>query len=279
MARKASSTAVVAKESTNVAFTLEAPEYLKGNEKSGLTTLGRGDYKIPRIKLLQPLNPEIRTFQGKAIPGEFWHTGFNQSLGNSFLMVPCIVSKRVVLWQPRHEGGGMLAFSRDAINWTSGKDQKFTVRPSKDSKETVVYHTKKNVQQSGLLEWGTSNPREDNSPPAAAMSYDYLVYLPDHPEMSPCVLGANRTGLVHARQFNTYMLQMNRPIYCLVMKCFADEQVDGDNVWHVSKFDPAGFATKEIYEKTKVIADQNTEFDVELEREDTAKVPVDELAY
>lgn len=264
-------------------ITTDAPSYLTGKERTGAEALGKEDIKIPRIKLLQPLNPEVQSFQGKAIPGEFWHSVANVSLGSEFLFVPLTVRKRVVLWQPRHQGGGILAFSNDAVTWQSGANQTFKVKLKKGDKNEVEWKTGKNVQDSGLMEWGSSDPGEDNSPPAAMLSYEYLVYLPDHPNLSPCVMGVNRTGLPNARQFNSYLLMQRRPTASMAIRCFSDEETGDGNTWHVHAFEPLGFVNEETYKNvTSKLAEQYGEYQPEPELDnivDTAGEIDDKVPY
>lgn len=258
---------------------VEVPDYLKGNEKLGTETLGKGDFKIPRIKLLQPLSPEVRSFQGKAIPGEFWHGGANISLGSEFLFVPCVVSKRVVLWRPRDDGnGGIMAFSRDGKKWDSGANKEFDVTLKGDVK--VKWKTGKDPVSSGLMEFGSSNPKNEQSAPAATLAYEYLVYLIDKPEVGPAVFGVQRTGINNAKALNSHLILTRKPLPCHAIRCFADEEQKGRDVWHVPAFDPAGFVKQEVYKVTSEWADKYSDFVAELEQEDTEVEKVnDEVAY
>jgi hypothetical protein len=272
MASKKASQEVAVKENTAI---MEQPDYLKGDEKTGTERLGRGDFKIPRIKLLQPLSPEVKSFPGKAIPGEFWHTGANKSIGNEFLFVPCVVSKRVILWRPQNDGdGGILAFSKNAVDWVSGGNKEFEVQIKDGPK--VKWKTGKNVPSSGLLEFGTSNPNNENSAPAANLAYEYMAFLIDHPDLSPVVLGVQRTGIGNAKQLNSHLLMTRRPTACVAVRCFSDEETKGRLAWHVPNFEPSGYVREDIYKITSKIADQYSDFDVELEREDTIETTVDD---
>lgn len=231
----------------------EAPDYLQGEKATGLEGLGNQDFKIPRIKLLQPLNPEISAFQGKAIPSEFWHTGLNISLTTEFRFVPCIIQKRVILWNPREEGGGILAMSHDGVNWSQGANKEFKIK-LKNVKEPVTWNTKGNVPQSKLLEWGSYNPDDDESGPAATLSYEYLMYLYDNPDLSPIVMSCYRTMIPKAKQFNTALLMLKRPINSVLVKCSSQEAGEGGNTWHIPQFETQGYVEKEIFELTKSIA-------------------------
>lgn len=250
----------------------ELPDYLKGDEATGLDSLtSKDDFRIPEIKLLQPLSPEVKTFQGVAIPGEFWHTGLMKSLGKEFTFVPCIVKKRVVLWRPKNDsGGGILATSDDGINWKRGGDTKFTVK-LKDVKDPVVWDTKKNVKQSGLTDFGSSNPNSDNSPPAAVLYYEYLNYLPGYENASPCIQRIFKTGIESAKAINSYFLWQKKPIYVHAIKCFVDEKSRDGNDWFIPRFQPVGFATREVFEITKEMQARYADLDIEIEQEDATQ--------
>ena len=251
------------------------PSYLKGNEASGLADLGASDFKIPRIKLIQALSPEIREHPGIAIPGQFWHTGLNMSMGSSLQMTPLVARKRVILWRPQEDnGGGMLAFSADGKTWQSGGNQKFTVK-LKGVKEPIVWDTKGNVAQSRLLDWGTANPHDADSPPAASMSYEYLCYFPKHPELSPAVMSCNKTALPRAKQFNTaLMLTANRgvPIYATNVELTVQEQSDGRNSWFVPSFRMNGFIPEAEFNVTKKMQEQHANYVADAEQDDAPDV-------
>lgn len=274
MARKngnGNSTELV-KQETNpiVGFNPEVslPDYLKGDEKTGMEALGRDDFRIPEIKLLQPLSPEVKTFQGVAIPGEFWHTGMMKSLGKEFTFIPCILKKRVVLWRPKNDqGGGILAVSDDGMNWKRGGDTRFTVK-LKDIKEPIVWDTRKNVKQSGLLEFGSSNPNNENSPPAAVLYYEYLNYLPTMENASPVIQRVFKTGIESAKYINSYFLLQKKPIYVHAIKCFVDEKSKDGNDWFVPRFAPVGYTPKEVFETVKELANRYADLDVDIEQED-----------
>lgn len=249
------------------------PDYLTGNEVSGLDELGASDYKVPRIKLLQALSPETREFGGEAIPGHFWHTGLNVDMGDKLEFVPLIARKRVIVWRPQTDnGGGMLAFSANGKDWQSGGNQRFTIN-LKGVKNPVIWETKGNVQQSKLLEWGSSNPDDPNSAPAATMSYEYLCYFPNNSELGIAVYSCNKTALPKAKQFNTQLLiqaNQKKPTYCLNVSLASKQEVDGANSWYVPTFRVSGTVSKEIYAQTSQLAKQHANYAADVEQEGEA---------
>jgi len=247
----------------------ETPDYLTTDTQNhlGLEGLSREDFKIPRIKLLQPLNPEVQAFPGKAIPGRFWHTGSNIDLGDKFNFIPAIANRRVILFRPRDDGGGILALSRDGRHWDVGANRTFQVK-LKGAPEPIQWFTNKDVQSSHLLEWGTENPNDPDSGPAAMLIYEYLVYLQDNPEFSPVVMGCFRTALNNARSFNTSLLMLKRPIQCVSVKASVQYKTENANSWFVPHFELNGYVDQKIFEIVKNITNKHKEYQAEYSPEE-----------
>lgn len=275
---KSTEVATITEDNKNTLIPLDsAPDYLTGEKVTGMEALSGSDFKIPRIKHLQPLTPEITSFPGKAIPGEFWHTGANKSLGNEFNFVPCLISKRVIIWHP-DRGVGMLAFSRDGLHWDQGGNQVHEVK-IKNVPKPVKWNTGKDVASSKLLDWGTFNPDDPDSGPAATLSYEYLCYLPDYPELSPVVMGLYKTAINNGKQLNTSILMTRRPPQSLLVRCFAEEKHEGENTWHVPKFETQGYIPKELYEICKNIAEKQASYQTTYDQEEAAATPATSDTY
>lgn len=248
----------------------QVPDYLRDTDgKTGLETLTKDDFKIPEIKLLQPLSPEVKTFQGVAIPGEYWHTGLMKSLGKSYRWSPIIVRKRIILWRPKNDqGGGIIARSDDCINWAMGSNTRFTIK-LKDVKDPVIWDTKRSVRESGLLNFGSSNPDIQNSTPAAVLYYEYLQYLHDYESASPALQRVFKTGVDSAKSLNAYFLLQKKKINAHVIKAFVDERSKDGNEWYVPKFSPAGFVpTKELFDSLVSMSNQYSDYEVDMEQAD-----------
>lgn len=275
--QRAASKEVAIKEVNNLVLSMDSvPDYLKDTESTGLEGLGKDDFKVPRIKLMQALNPEVREFQGVAIPGEFWHTGGSLSLGSEFIFVPVIVGKRAVLWDPNNgqQGGDILAFSKNGLTWDSGENKEFKVK-LKGGKD-VVWKTGKSVPASRLIEWGSLDTSEDNSPPAATLIYEYLCYLPDHAQLSPCVMGTFRTAIPNAKSLNTSLLGLRKPTASIAVRCFAVEKQEGKQAWFVPQFKTAGYVSKELYSVTSKLAEQYSDYQAEYSKDEAQAAPAED---
>lgn len=204
------------------------------------------DVVIPRIKLLQGTSPELEAFD-TAKNGLFWHTGFDMPLGNEIRFVAADRRKKFLLQAPLTDGQGILARADDAKTWnTTGKWQvKF-----KDRKQPVEWEiTDLDVAKSGLTEWGTQFPDDKDSPPAATLFYDYLVFLPDYPDLGMAVISLARSSIRKAKKgLNdkiSMMAQRGRPMQSLIFSAKSvDDSADGQNFknW---QFMSAGFVQDE----------------------------------
>ena len=258
------------------------PDFLKDEKANGIQGLDQSDFRVPRIKLLQPLSPEIRDYPGVAVPNIFWHTGANKSLGAEFECVMVNISKRVILWAPRETGGGLLAYSNDAKYWTSGGGNEFQVK-LKGKKELVTWKTGKDVESSGLMEWGSSDPDDKKSSPAASLVYEYIMFMPTMPELSPCTISLYRTGVRSAKQLNTSLLMTRKPPYCIKVKVGVKMEQSGSDMWSVPVFNLNGYVDAATYEVTKLMAERYADYQPEpvQPEEETQKVKIndDEIPF
>lgn len=246
----------------------ELPSYLKGNEATGIEGFGREDFKIPEIKLLQGLSPEVNTYKGIAIPGEYFHTGLMKSLGPSFRSVICVARKRVVLWRPKNDhGGGILALSEDAISWKTGANKEFSVT-LRGAKKPVTWKTGANVKASGLLEFGSSDPENERSTPAAIQYYEYIHYLPDYKDASPVVQRLKSTALDNARKLNSYFLLQKKPVYVHALEWRVEDKKNQEGEWTIPKFFPLGYVDETTFKIVKAMNEQYADIDLSIIQED-----------
>jgi len=186
-----------------VADTGSKPSYLIALEQANKGTqkiednFDSSDIVIPRVKLLQTQSKELENFE-EARAGNFWHTGFDISLGEALNFIVCARRKRYILTAPLEDGQGVLARADDFLNWDRTGSWNVKIKGVKNPVKWEI--TSLNVEESGLAKWGSFNPDDEDSPPAATMFYDYLIILPDFREYGPCVLSLARTQIRKARK-------------------------------------------------------------------------------
>jgi hypothetical protein len=228
-----------------VALNDQIPEFMKGMRGQGTENIGQNDIETPRLKLLQAVSPELEVFDD-AKAGEYWHSISEISLGKSVRIVPLYIDMRAILWRPRWDGGGILARADDGINWSPSSGE-FDIHPSKDDKKrTVRWVLKPTVADSRLLEWGTHDPNDPNSAPAATRMYNMAVALPDHPDLGLAVVTLQRSAIKVARKFLGKLKLMSMPSFgCYFNMGTARDQNPAGEVYQNYAFTAAGFVQDE----------------------------------
>ena len=82
--------------------------------RQGLGKIDAEDRMIPRLKLMQPLSPEVG--EGLAKSGEFLNSIAKKSYGKEIEFIPIVWWKSRIYWAQRSEGGEILCQSRDALH-------------------------------------------------------------------------------------------------------------------------------------------------------------------
>lgn len=221
----------------------QLPAYLQGVNVNNNDNFDSSDVVIPRIKLLQGISPEVETFDA-AKSGEFWHTGMDISLGATINFVVADRRKKYLLSAPMEDGQGVLARADDAVTWD--RLGKWSVK-QKGVKQPVVWEiTDLNVAASGLMDWGSYNPDDENSPPAATLFYDYLVFLPDHLDLGPAVISLARSSIKPAKKGLNDKIALHqtngRPMQAVLFNASVSDEQNGDGQGFKNwRFTGAGF--------------------------------------
>jgi len=233
--------------------TSQLPAYLQNNQVVNDDNFDQSDVVIPRIKLLQGLSTEVEQYD-EAKSGEFWHTGLDISLGKSFRFIVGDRRKKFLLQAPIQDGQGLLARADDAQTWDRTGSWNVKI---KGVKNPVVWEiTTTDVEESGLTKWGTSIPDDEDSPPAATLFYDYLVELPDYPELGPAVVSLARSQIKKAKKGlnDKIAMQANngRPMQALIFEANSVEETSDGQDYKNWMFKSAGFVQDEATFKRMV---------------------------
>jgi hypothetical protein len=224
----------------------QLPAFLQGKSVANDDNFDSSDVVLPRIKLLQGTSDEISTFDEAKI-GHFWHTGLDTSLGEQFRFVVAGRRKKYLLSAPIEDGQGVLARADDALTWDRLGSWQVKI---KGVKLPVTWEiTDLDVAKSGLASWGTYNPADEDSPPAATLFYDYLVFLPDYLDLGPAVMSLARSQIKPAKKGLNDKIKLHldngRPMQGLVFIARScDDSSDGQAFKNYS-FRGAGFVQDE----------------------------------
>lgn len=205
---------VVKAEETNkqVAVAGEAvPDFMKGDVGKGAENITQDDIGLPRYSLLHATSDQVAAGLGK--PGDYYHLLADQNMGDKITITPIMTSTGYMLWRPRDSGGGLLARSDDGIHW-SPRDAEFDVKLDNNG-PMVKWKLKPTVKESGLADWGSENPNDPTSPPAATKMINVLCWVHEYPELSPVVFTFQRSSLSVSKKFLGRLKLSKSPIFGL----------------------------------------------------------------
>lgn len=218
------------------------PAYLQGQTYKPEDNFDSSDIVIPRVKLLQGINPEVTTFDHAKV-GNFWHSGLDMDLGPKIRFVVADRRKKYLLSAPLEDGQGVLARADDAKTWD--RTGKWSVK-QKGVRQPVVWEiTDRDVARSGLTAWGTFNPDDDQSGPAATLFYDYLVFLPDYPDLGPAVISLARASIKKAKKGLNDKISLHatngRPMQAIVFEATSVDESSESGGFKNWQFQSGGF--------------------------------------
>jgi len=170
---------------------------MQGLAHTGKENIDISDMIVPRVGLMQAINPEV--IAGKVESGNFFHSVSEEDLGPEIDLVVLHHSKRYTLWRPRHDGGGVLARASDGLNWD--QPGTFEIVPYKDRpKKKVILETGARVGRDiGLGKWGSLDPENPDSAPAATLSHVLVCADLNRLEQGPFVVFLQRSAEPVAR--------------------------------------------------------------------------------
>lgn len=231
-----------------------------GTGSSGLQGLDVSDFIVPRIKLLQATSEEPKAFDD-AKSGEFWVNVLDIPLGKTFQFIPISNRKRYLLSVPL--GGtptGILARADDGVHWSPPKGEWEVKLKGRRNSVTWKIEGDGTVRGSGLAEFGTADPDDPDSNPAATLFYDYLVSLPAHPEIGPVLLSLARTQAKRARELNMKIEAAKVPMQGLLFQAKTTDETSAEGGYYNVTFQRDGFASEEQFNEARAYADRFKEY-------------------
>lgn len=254
----------MSKNEVAVAEKAALPAHLQQGKTARLGNIDQSDLIIPRVKLMQAISPEVEEFEA-AKSGEFWHTLAGESMGSELRFIPIVIRKSYTLWAPRGDDRGVLARAPDGVHWD--KIDEFEVKP-KGSPRKVTWKTAATVAESGLAKFGSSIPDDENSPPAAALTYNLLLYFPDHPELSPAVVINTRSSVRPCKALisKIEMRPVDHFAQVFIMKVTKENGQEGP--YNNYKYVADGYADEETYQITKGLYEKFGQADWRASEED-----------
>lgn len=227
------------------------PDYLRerGLVGSGLEGLDSNDLIIPRIKLLQGLSPELETFE-EAKVGQFWLNVMDIAIGPTFDFTPILNRKRYMLMPPLVEGQkGVFARADDGKTWRPPSGE-WSVK-IKGVRTPVTWKiTDPDVRKSGLAEFGTENPDDPDSHPAATLFYDFLVLVHDVPAIrTPVLMSMARSSAKKGKDLQGKIAFGGAHMNARRFRASSIDDSSGDNKFKNWQFAANGFVPVDVFDE------------------------------
>lgn len=200
------------RETSMTGTSANLPAHMRDDVGMGKENIGQADMDIPRLKLMQGLSKELPLYDDLK-SGDFFHTATEAIFDEPFRVVPIFMDKQYILWRPLEDGGGIMARASDGVHWAPSAGSFKVKLDRKDGGGEVEWKLAHTVQESGLANWGTMNPRDTNSPPAATLMYNFLLAFPDDPDQLPAVLTFQRSSIKIGRKFMTKLKTVRTPLF------------------------------------------------------------------
>jgi len=225
-----------------------------GSVPAHLQNTGRGtqlqgmdssDFIVPRIKLLQGISPEVEAFD-EAKSGEFWLNVLDISLGKTIRFIPINNRKRYLLLPPIGDDRGVLARADDGRTWNTKGSWDVKIKNVRQAVTWTIDDL--DVRKSGLAEFGTANPDDPDSNPAATLFYEYLVWLLDVDGLpTPVLLSLARSQAKKARDLNGKIEFGGVPMQGMVFEASVVIETGAEGPYNNYQFAKAGWATPEQF--------------------------------
>lgn len=187
---------------SDVSSSSNVPAFMQGAQAAD-TGFDVSDLIIPRVALMQGISPPVMA--GEVENAHFYHTTMGQDMGTEIDIVPILYRKQYTLWNPLHMGGGVIARASDGKTWDSDFDVQ--VAPYKDfPKKLVRYSGEKGGavgKDIGLGAWGSADPENPDSGPAATVSHIFMFRSLQHFDLGPFIVFLQRSSEGVARDLMT----------------------------------------------------------------------------
>jgi hypothetical protein len=222
--------------------------------------IGIQDMEIPALKLLQGLSPEVKQHHHLRA-GNWYHTILERDLGPVIPKVLIeVVHRSVDLWSPKNVRGvdsRLLARAPDGEKWDR-PNQIFEVLLENGQK--VEWNTRSTVQASGLLNFGSSDPNNPNSVPAANLVYTLIMRIIDPTGIgAPCVYIPSKMARKAIMRLNSRIdarMDTTPPLKQLYSLGVVEKSGRSAGIsWYEPEFTAAGaLQDEELFEKVKAEA-------------------------
>lgn len=202
------------------------PAYLQGGEGRGKENVDKSDLILPRLKLLQPLSPEVQDEEKKGVQGHMINTLTRQDYGSSIIFTPIVHFKSRILWRGRDDEASdrILCSAADGLHPTT--------------EEYAKLCTQCKEQQ-----W---NNDEVDKAPRCTIFYNFVVIIDG--EITPIALSMEKTKIKTAKKLLSLITHTgNLDMFAKKYKIGITKEQNKKGIWYNYDITPVGFVSAEEF--------------------------------
>jgi hypothetical protein len=241
---------------------LAVPDYIKQGAKGrGLENVNKEDLILPRIKLLQPLSPEVADKGMKE--GHFINSLTGADYGDSITFIAITHFKSRIYWQDRDEGGGMLCSSDNAA---IPRDLNAPGEIAKSLKMTG-FKKPSSCDDCPFRDWDNEAAKEKDQKPKCTIFYNFPAIVSG--DSIPVAISMDRTKIRAAKRLlsmSTYM-GSNIDMFAKMYKITAVKEKKDQYTYYNMVVEPAGFVSQEQFKLAEGLYDSFKKMTLRVEQE------------
>lgn len=206
------------------------PDFLRGKGQGrGRENIDQTDLVLPRIKLLQPLSPEV----DKGLqPGHLVNSLTGEDYGTEMTIIPIIHFKSRIYWREREEGGGILCSAPNGLN------------PTRSEFAPCCAECK-------LKDWNNNAKTSKEKAPKCVIYYNFAVLVNDG--ATPVALSMERTKIRVAKKLLSLAAYTggNLDMFARKYKISVEKVKNDQGTWYNYAVTPVGFVSEEEFQKAE----------------------------
>lgn len=246
----------------------ELPAYMKdANEGLGMEAVTQEDLVLPRLKLLQPLSPEVT--EGKGTAGDMVNSlDGSINYGKELIFLPVLFMRSRIRWTPRSETPppdapkGMECTSADSFTARDPKGVTKEGQPTANCKKCVH-----------------AAFTEDGQPPKCSLYLSFVSMI----DGNPIVVSMEKTKIPAAKSVITFAQMLgggNKPLWAGMYKLSTKMITTAKGTFHVYEVSQAGFTPEGLYKKAASLYEstKTSTIVVDRDRDEESSVPAPEAS-
>lgn len=230
------------------------PDYLL--PKDGVGVRGRenvekSDLVLPRLKLLQPLSPEVQDEEKDVEAGHLYNTLTQQDFGSSIVFIPIVHFKSRIYWRDRDDDSGerIICSAPDGLHPISSEFSDLCIN-CKNQK------------------WNNNAKDPKDKAPKCTMFYNFAILIEG--EMTPIALSMERTKIKVAKKLLSLITCTGKlDMFAKKYKLGVTKEKNKKGIWYNYDITPIGFVTAKEFKVAEVAYQSLKDLAVTVEQDKT----------